>query len=78
MDVAVPEAERRTALLQELVKKGFVVEMQQSGFVRAKKPKEKFSILLFLVLLAMGGIGILYAIWYAFQKDDVKQFIIPV
>ncbi len=76
-DAGRPERERRTELVKSLIRQGYVIQRQEPGLVVAVKPKPNFSMTYFIFLCLIWLIpGIIYLIWHATKRDEVKQFVL--
>jgi hypothetical protein len=76
-DTTRPEPERRMEVVRGLIKKGWIVQNQQSGFITAVKQKERFDILGFIVLSLLCLFpGIIYLIYYATKRDKIQQYVL--
>lgn len=75
-DTTRPVAERRRQVMRRMTEKGYTVEQQGDDFLKMVQPKRKFDFLIFIILAVIYIVpGILYLIWWATRRPDVRTFV---
>ena len=76
-DTTRPESARRAELVQMLLRKGYIIQRQEPGIVTVMKQKLPFSMFGFILMSLFFLLpGILYLIYYATRRDEIKQFVL--
>jgi len=76
-DTTRPVSERRNELVQHLIQGGFIIQKQEPTMVTALLQKPRFNIISFLFWSLLWLIpGIIYLIFHAMKRDEVKQFVL--